>query len=323
MSFIPFPSIQNVTSKKLMCAAKYVYSGNVPDVLNFSGTVKLDGTHADLVQYANDHTKFVVQSRNQILDMEHDQFGVGCFFYKRQDIVLQLFDNIRKQFNDACHNSTIRVAGEFCGRGLQNSAVCKLDPMFVFFGIQIDDVWVDMTKMTTGHCAPHIYNIYEQLPFYKVEIDMSNMQDGIDKMLNLTKDVDLQCPFANSLGVQGFGQGIFWTCEEKQGNTNMWFKTTVESHCVPIKYKPIDQDYTQIFDCMTNERMMQAILFMQHMPYKPTISMSNIHTFYKYVVDDLIREETFQGIKERTVRKVANKIACGWYKSYINIMRLV
>jgi hypothetical protein len=291
-----------------MCAAKYVYSGNVPDVLNFSGTVKLDGTHADLVQYANDHTKFVVQSRNKILDMEHDQFGVGCFFSKIQDIVLQLFDSIRKQFNDA---GTILIAGEFCGRGLQNNT--KLDPMFVFFGIRIADVWIDVSKMKNFNNRWRIYNIYEQLPCYKVEIKMSNIQDGIDKMLKMTEDVDLQCPFANSLGVQG----IFWTCKEKQGNTDMWFKTTGESHCVPIKYKPIDPDYSSVFDCMTETRMLQAILFMLHMPYKPSISMSNINIFYKYVVDDLIREETFQGIKERSVRKVANKIACDWYKSYI------
>ena len=323
---IPFPSIERMSPVKLLQQAKYAFAGNIPKTLNFTGTVKLHGTHADLLYEIDTPDSFIIQSRNRVIDIDHDNNGSALFFSSRQDVVLELFNRIKSTASPIvpinrilAPINRILIAGEFCGSGVQSRvALCKLPKMFVIFGINIDGVWIDMSSFTDLSCQDsQIYNIYK-VPRYNVELNTTNCEEAIAQMENYTQQVDAECPFAKSLGQIGFGEGIVWTCLDYPANTRLWFKTKGNSHNMPRsnvfdKNKP---NHSIIHDFLTEERLEQGITFMQETNIQ--INEATMSIFIKYVVNDLMREESDTlealGFNKNTIKNVASLISSKWYK---------
>ena len=107
------------------------YGEGTKPVIDFLGTVKLDGTHCDIV-IGHDTLRF--QSRNKIISTADDNIDCCVFLEPRTG---HLIATVRKRFPN--FKEYIMLSGEYC-----SSKICKkvalrnLPKMFVLFGVCIE-----------------------------------------------------------------------------------------------------------------------------------------------------------------------------------------
>jgi hypothetical protein len=321
--FLSFPSIRQF--RHVLKELPYVLGENIPEVLQFQGSIKLHGTHADVVRHIQTDGNHidVIQSRNRILSLESD--NQGCFGFltsKNWDDLFQQVANI--------HGNTvlshIMICGEYCGEGIQNKvAICKLKKMFVIFAIKIDNQWVDMDKYKNVQCElESIYNILN-FPLYEIELNTNDPEKAEEYMAKLTNQIDVECPFAKALaGISGPGEGVVWKCMMMPSSSRLWFKTKGQTHCATMTRKPeVTKEETCNFmktflDCtLTEARLCQGIAYLIEMEY--TIDIVSISTFIYWVTDDIIKEEMDiieeHQLKNSEIKKAVSKIAGTWYRN--------
>eukprot|EP00798_Chlamydomonas_sp_ICE-L_P001081 gene1081-biopygen2444 len=324
-AFIPFPPIQQF--RNVLKELPYVFGSAIPQMLKFRGTVKLHGTHSDIVRHFITGTPdFVdtIQSRNRILSVDND--NQGCHMFLTEKKYSDLFDRIQA-IHVADIISNIVVCGEYCGKGVQSKvALCKLAKMFVIFAIRIDYEWVDMTKYSTVFCQEDwIFNIMN-FPTYEVEVDMSDTQPAQDYMADLTNSVDAECPFAYQLaGVKGGGEGIVWTCVDHP-SSRLWFKTKGKTHCTAVTKQavPSQTEYiktvTEFVESVTTEsRLSQGIACLVEQGVE--LRIHSVSEFSSWVCRDVFKEER-DTIEENRfnvndVRKALYRKAGNWYKQRV------
>jgi hypothetical protein len=187
--------------------------------LHFTGTVKLHGTHGDIVRFNDGHVNF--QSRNRILSIDDDNIGFATFITERDKIINALFDKIILIHGDP--ENHIMISGEFCGGNIQNKVILtKLPRMFVIFGICIDDIHLDMELFRNVFDeTANIYNIL-QFPTYNVTMDFRNSSEAEKIMTKYTNEVEKECPVGKHFGFSGIGEGIVWISKDEK---DCWFKT--------------------------------------------------------------------------------------------------
>jgi hypothetical protein len=89
-----FPKITGKV-EELLDNLKYTWPR--PTSISFSGTVKLHGTHSDLVIYSDDTIR--IQSRNRLsLDTVHDNYGVAASILPLRTETLELRNRFRERF---------------------------------------------------------------------------------------------------------------------------------------------------------------------------------------------------------------------------------
>eukprot|EP00798_Chlamydomonas_sp_ICE-L_P031013 gene31013-biopygen5618 len=314
--------IQNVLKE-----LPYVFGSAIPQTLKFRGTVKLHGTHSDIVRHFITGTPdFVdtIQSRNRILSVDND--NQGCHMFLTAKKYSDMFDRIQA-IHGADIRSNIVVCGEYCGKGVQSKvALCKLAKMFVIFAIRIDYEWVDMTKYSTVFCQEEwIFNIMN-FPTYEVEVDMSDTQPAQDYMADLTNAVDAECPFAYQLaGVKGGGEGIVWTCVDHP-SSRLWFKTKGKTHCTAVTKQavPSQTEYiktvTEFVESVTTEsRLSQGIECLVEQGVE--LRIHSVSEFSSWVCRDVFKEERDSieenGFNVNDVRKALYRKAGNWYKQRV------
>eukprot|EP00798_Chlamydomonas_sp_ICE-L_P032381 gene32381-biopygen1062 len=320
------PSCQKIHMqfRNVLKESPYVFGSAIPQTLNFRGTVKLHGTHSDIVRHFITGTPYFVdtiQSRNRILSVDND--NQGCHMFLTAKKYSELFDRIQA-IHGADIRSNIVVCVEYCGKGVQNKvALCKLAKMFVIFAIRIDYEWVDMTKYSTVFCQEEwIFNIMN-FPTYEVEVDMSDTQPAQDYMADLTNSVDAECPFAYQLaGVKGGGEGIVWRCVDHP-SSRLWFKTKGETHCTAVTKQavPSQTEYiktvTEFVESVTTEsRLSQGIECLVEKGVE--LRIHSVSEFSSWVCRDVFKEErdTIEenGFNVNDVRKALYRKAGNWYK---------
>ncbi|CAF1184062.1 unnamed protein product [Rotaria sordida] len=208
-------------------------------MLKFVGTVKLHGTNAAIV-YQQDRG-YWLQSRHNIITPLKDNLGFAQamdplakeFFFDRI-----LFDHpvIHEYYQRGC---SIVIYGEWCGGNIQNNvAISGLPKMFVIFKVRIVDTVAaidenesdDDNDQSEKETAPNnakfwlepnqwsdirwsersIYNIFD-FPTYEIEIDFNQPELSQNRLAEITKAVERQCPVGIHFNKQGIGEGIVWT----------------------------------------------------------------------------------------------------------------
>lgn len=148
------------------------------------------------------------------------------------------------------------IFGEWCGGNIQkNIAISQFSKMFVIFGMARVDAEGEKEWFTPGEIQAvfgrtvdfmndgtptNLYTIY-QFPTYEVEIDFNRPHDLQNKLVDLTIEVETECPVGKALGATPekgpiIGEGIVWKCitpgYEDSGN---WFKVKGEKHAAKSK----------------------------------------------------------------------------------------
>ena len=301
--------------------------------LEFIGTVKLHGTNASI--YKNfDNDDFVTQSKNNIITPEKDNYGFSSAITPLKDLFTPLFNEI-KNHNENNYKTAI-IYGEWCGGNIQPGvALAELEPMFVVFGIKLtngnDEKWLDyhlvqsiFSKNKDLLNKTQVFCIYD-FPTWKLNIDFNHPQLVQNKLVDITMEVEKECPFAKQFGVSGVGEGIVWRnatpCPELDG-LNLFFKVKGKEHSVSnvTSLAMVDTEKVKniaefVEKVVTENRLKQGLEYLteQQLDY----SNENLKTFISWVVKDCFKEEkdmiTESGLKEKDVAQSIAFKSRDWY----------
>ena len=296
-------------------------------VLDFTGTVKLHGTHGDILRFSDGNLS--IQSRNRVLHVNDDNHGFAAFMTQNKFVIDSLFDKII-QIHGTSPLNHIMISGEWCGSKIQKHvALMKLPKMFVVFGINIDDSHLDMRSFKDVFCeTANIYNIY-QFPTYNVTIDFNSSTDVEELLANFSNEVERECPVCKHFGVSGTGEGIVWSNEKLTFKTKGVLMTHSKNPSSGISdISPKNENTNEFLKTYVSEsRLNQGIEYLRELNMK--ITKSSVSTFIRWIENDIITEEkhtldSLQLTKEEfsRLKKDVNNLSVKWFLEYLRVFHI-
>jgi hypothetical protein len=205
------------------------------------GTVKLHGTHADILVYGDG--RIVFQSRNIVgLQVNKDNAGFASTMSQKTKAILRLRDlfvlRYRELNSDATLDPTqpVLIAGEWIGESIQKDvAISRLSKRFVIISVNINGQWQKDSNYGGIALANHdIYNISRAGVFHQT-LYPEDMQRTTNELEALAEQVAAQCPFAATFNLQGEGEGIVWKPADPPFNSGSRPKVVVLSQHLPVR----------------------------------------------------------------------------------------
>ena len=293
--------------------------------LTFTGTVKIHGTNAAIVKYPSGEIQY--QSRENVLSLTKDNAGFYLYMKSIEDRIGELFS---LPFTDH-----MAIYGEWCGGNIQKGvAVEGLQKMFVIFGIKVDDKWVnidcnqpktdDMNQIWNSWNMVNIYHI-SQFKTWSIDIDFNKPEEVQNKFIQLTEEVESECPVGLYFGNKGVGEGIVWHHITEDGQL-LNFKVKGEKHSVSkvTKLAAVDTELIASMNefvdlAIQEERLIQGIQKLKESGRE--ISQSTTGDFLRWVIGDVMKEEEDTIIKNgwdvKKLNPIISKKAREWYFNQI------
>lgn len=313
MTHIKFPSIEQFRNVIRNVQHSYMYVGNdengdaiydrskVAPVLKFEGTPKLHGTNAGIVLDIETDT-FQYQSRERILELTSDNAGFMLHMMHREPILRNLINSI--EYDRLSEAKKVVLFGEWCGGNIQKGvAIAGLPKMFVLFAVKVifgddESVWLD--QYSWGHLDCNFDGIYNitQFPSYWKKIDFSKPELVQNELVDITIEVETECPVGKYFGNSGVGEGVVWKCVTPGYESSaFWFKVKGEKHSAS-KVKKLASVDTEAFaslhafidSAVTEARLeqgLQNLVIEQKLPFE----MTSMGDFIRWVYNDIMKEE--------------------------------
>ena len=270
--------------------------------VHLTGSVKLHGTHADIVFVSATSEDFRLQSRNRksLVPGNEDNAGFAAHIAGvGQRRILALRDRVVARYMELNPRTQIdgeiTVAGEWCGEGIQkNAAVSQLPKFLVIISICILGRWVEDSKYA-DICDEDvgIFNI-GRIGFFEHELNMDDVRASEMEIKRLVDEIERECPFAKALGATGHGEGIVWKATEYCGDADLWFKSKGDllavSHSSKLPASAVDMENRERVEnfakaIVTGPRLEQG---WENSSQKDA---SGIGSFLKWIVNDCVIEE--------------------------------
>lgn len=339
-TFTSYPSTEQFRSTVRYVRERAEHAKIVLPKLKFHGTVKIHGSNASIAFNGGDPKNFWCQSRNNLIAPGNDNAGFATYIHDHADVVsslLSVIDPIRESNEET---AIITVYGEWCGGNIQkNVAVSQLEKMFVIFGVRItyadEEVWWNhqtIEYVFKGHKdimnANNIYSI-TQFPSFDIEIDFANPELSQNTLVEYTNQVEKECPVGKFFGVSGVGEGIVWTCENRNDlkTSDLFFKVKGEKHSESKVKSLAEVDVEKI----TNIKLLVDTIVTEHRFEKKLddmreqnieIKIENIGQFLKIMNTDIMKEEldriTVSGFDVKDVMQVVSKVSKMYFLNLVN-----
>lgn len=208
----------------------------------------------------NQEGEYWAGSRTQIVTPLADNAGFASFVESKREAFKALAATI--PFNGY---DIITIFGEWCGGNIQKGvAINGLPKMFVIFDIKrsyfseedADGVAMQSPKGPNLYsteeeiktlCSPEnlIFNIYDYAN-YEIEVDFDNPGLTQNKLIELTLEVEKECPVGKAFGNIGIGEGIVYKITtvdiNKTGNVFTSGKTVLSDELSQFLSKYIEKD---------------------------------------------------------------------------------
>ena len=334
--FKGFPSIGQYRS--VVSEMMHGYEEGEQPTVEFRGTVKLHGTNSGIGFSPKTRTQWV-QSRNRIINKDPDNAGFARYIDDRTEKIMELFDLIVKH-QPPKENEQICVFGEWCGKGIQTGVgISQLEKMFVVFNVayfskrdddENNDVrWMDEECVNIFKSPEdRIFSIYD-FPTWKITIDFTNPKDSQNQLVEITNEVERECPVAKHFGVSGIGEGVVWMGKTLfRGQPKVFrFKVKGEKHSVTnvkklasISTEKLSSIKKFVEYAVTENRMEQAIdeVFTKK-EVEPT--MKDVRNFIAWLKNDVAKEESDTMIESeitmKDVVKPLSAVAVKWFKTQL------
>lgn len=305
------------------------------DSLSLVGTVKLHGTHADIVVENGDTIR--LQSRNRLdLDLKYDNHGFAAFAIPLRSHILALNDIYIARYRSLNPDTPLLperpvvIAGEWCGSNIQKKiALTQLPKHFVIVSVQINGSWVPDTDYA-DICDEliGIYNISKAGFFYH-DLDLDNVQDSEAYIAALVKHVEKECPWALQLNVSGIGEGIVWKVREFCNDPEFWFKSKGDAFAVKVvgksgpdlsKLRDLERAQEFAKQVTTVNRMQQGWDYLSEMKIPKDVTRTR--DFLSWLVEDCLTEEALEiavaKIDQDKLKSAVSLIGTDWYKAKVD-----
>lgn len=330
MEFIKFPKIGQFRDTIKSIVTTHDYQGQDADdnpiyehrtlypTITFIGSVKLHGTNAG-VCYQKSSGTYWAQTRNRILkinenDKKGDNCGFGTYCKNKKTELISLIDEVY-ELDYVNNTDIISVYGEWCGKGIQKGvAISKVDKRFIIFDIMLtrhiqDNVkfgseskqqWLDqkdVAKIGTTHENIDVYNIYS-FPLFSMNINFNNPDLSKEELVNITNEVERECPIGKAFGHSGIGEGVVWSAFyndfkyrfKVKGKEHSSSKVTSLAAVTPEKVLNAIKFAEKT---ITENRLNQGIeyVFTQNGIIEQEIKKGDVGKFIGWVVNDVLDEE--------------------------------
>ena len=295
--------------------------------IKFTGTVKVHGTNAGIGYDPISKTVWA-QSRNHVLSDKSDNCGFHTFVMLNKDIFITILSKFSSEY-------PVMAYGEWFGSGIQKHvAVEKLQRRLMIFAIKIVDddrypTWLSKREIELFFFPDNfIWNVYN-FPVYEIEIDFENPKTSQNQLVELTNQVEKECPVGKYFGVNGIGEGIVWEVE-KYGRFKVKGKEHSSSKVTNLASVDIEKlesiaDFVEY--AVTENRLNQGIeqVFTINNGAKPDIK--KIRNFLTWITSDIAKEES-ETLKENNlipedVEKAVMTKARDWFIEYLKNMNSV
>ncbi|KAF1972435.1 hypothetical protein BU23DRAFT_467747 [Bimuria novae-zelandiae CBS 107.79] len=308
----------------------------VIDATPIIGTVKIHGTHTDIV-VSSDNT-IVFQSRNNTTVTEAaDNYGFAKAMSTKHATITRLRDQFLARWSELNPDSTLNthlpvtIAGEWIGSKIQKGvAISQLSPRLVIISAKINGSWVS-DSLYADIEAPDdkIYNI-SRAGIYHSTLYPENPQRTIDELEVLAESVAAACPFAKTFGIEGEGEGLIWKLVPYISDSELWFKTKggkFKPTFVPAPKKPA-ADKAEKWEAAASaarawcseQRLEQGWDYLREKGIRQ--DMKGIGKFLKWVQTDILTEEKGyireHGIEEDMLKKEIIGMAKPWFMAKYN-----
>lgn len=295
--------------------AIYNHSKKLPTI-TFTGYVKLHGTNAGI---GFDGENYWAQSRERVITIGDDNAGFAAYSLKHK----AKFESILSKIKAETDFDEIVVFGEWCGQGIQKGVgISELEKRYVVFavgGVYLDEdnesekTYID--EYVELFNDPEI-NLFNRSMFktYSIDIDFAYPEMIVNKIVELTNEVEKECPVAKYFGVEnGLGEGIVF--EAKLGDSKIQFKSKGEKHSVTkvktvVQVDPevVQNIYEFVEYAVTENRLEQGITVLKENNIE--IKIENMSHFIKWVSNDVIKEESDVLVaNDLTYKQVGGKIS--------------
>lgn len=319
--------------KELGDGSNCLDSGTTVESVPLAGSVKLHGTHADILIYDDD--RIVLQSKNvPNITIANDNLGFAAAMADKAAVILRLRDRYLARW-DSLHSERsldtahpVLIAGEWIGTGVQKDvAITQLSRRFVIISVSINGSWVQDTAYADIEApTSSIYNI-SRGGMFSATLHLRDISRTLSEVSPLAEAVASSCPFAASFDMHGEGEGIVWkpTAPHLNYNPAFWFKIkggrfkptfAPAPKNVPegVQEKRDAADRLATLWC-SEVRMQQGWDLLREMGLRR--DMKALSKFLKWVQSDVMVEERGyiqdNGVDEGTLRVGIAKVARVWY----------
>ncbi|XMA17335.1 hypothetical protein WAI453_010126 [Rhynchosporium graminicola] len=315
-----------------------VLKDHVPRKINLVGTVKLHGQHADIV--VNQDNTIRLQSRNMLcLDREEDIFGFAATMFSLEKNVLELKRRIESRWieinprSSLYKNYPLVISGEWVGPGVQKDVALDQLPrrLFVITSISLDNKWLDDQPYADIEDEDAGIVHVARGGFFEEELDVTDLESCQERTMALTLGIADTCPFAQSFGITGRGEGVVWKAAHPLGkDSRFWIKTkgpdfavTKTSDLPSSKVTSMDENKVErtrqfAFATTTQPRLAQGwdVLFIEQML---PINARARKQFIDWVARDILDEEMIKikecKVDEQYLIKCIHWMAEIWYET--------
>ncbi|KAF2501163.1 hypothetical protein BU16DRAFT_569343 [Lophium mytilinum] len=304
-----------------------------PPALTVIGTVKLHGTHADILIY-HDNT-IVLQSRNCLnLSTTADNHNFATAMAPKTAALLALRDRYYARFQQlnpgvvVDDSAPLVLAGEWVGASIQKRvALVHLSKRFAIISVNLNGRWVpDSLYADLDDESEEIFNI-SRAGVYHVTIDLAAPEAAEARLQEVAEEVAAACPFARMFGVEGAGEGVVWKFDDFPHRERVWFKTKGGPFKPnyaprPAKGPPSDRvlgELKMARECAkawcSDGRLEQAWDYLREIGKER--NSKGLGPFLKWIVEDVCVEEKWDieesGVNVGLLKKAVTDIAKPWY----------
>lgn len=302
-----FSSIESFRHLVTNVRRAFVSVGKSLPVVEFLGTVKLHGTNAG-VRVRKDSVQ--PQSRERLISITSDNAGFAHFVAGREKAFRHLSNFIEDYYTIPRDSGRFTFFGEWCGGNIQSKVgLNSLEKHYVIFNVYDHETesylnrdWMadilhgdDDMEDYNDHCIHFIYEI----PGYSIVIDFSQPEQYIEKLEQLTLEVEEKCPWAAYRGAEGIGEGIVWVNAADVNDTRYWFKTKGVKHqgkdqskvktlsADPVKVVKIRELVDVILPVW---RLEQGVKYLEENGFE--LGQSATGQYLQWINKDIIKEES-------------------------------
>lgn len=302
-------------------------SPELPKV-KFVKTIKLHGTNAGVS--LDRKGRLMVQSRNRVLSMDHDNAGLYKFVMSRKEIFLDYLKPWLEKDSDA---EAVVLYGEFAGANIQSKvALTEIPKHFFPFGLAFayrkenpedpenpfEMFFVGTTELLDNP-ENQIRNIHT-FSCEEIEVDFANPEAAQKALLEEVDSIDKVCPVGKAFGVEGHGEGV--VCVGFIHGKRHTFKVKGEAHSTSKVRTMKDVDLTaykkaqELAESLVSDRRYeQGIEYLQEMELP--LDKSSTGEFVKWVCKDVLKEESLVLEKAefewKQLSSLISKSAASWY----------
>ncbi|KAF1962091.1 hypothetical protein CC80DRAFT_588705 [Byssothecium circinans] len=332
-----YPKITNHVSEVVKSLRWQLQDPNEPekpvvlDPIPIVGTVKLHGTHADILVGSDD--SITLQSRNNVnLRVTADNFDFAKSMSQVRPTLLRLRDQFVsrwKELNPSTaldYSLPVTIAGEWIGEKIQKGvAIAHLPKTLVIISAKINGEWVsDSDYANIEAPKANIYNVSRGGIYHSI-LYPDDLQRTIDELEPLAEKIAVCCPFAKSFDIVGEGEGLVWKLVPYISDPRLWFKTKggkFKPTFTPAPKKlPVDQEEKREAAATVAKIWCSEMRLEQGWDYLREKSiarnMKAIAAFLKWVQNDILVEEKGyiedNGVVEGMLRIEIAKIAKSWF----------